>query len=93
MRARWAEALNLVTQGPARLADFTDRGQIAEGLSADLAAVDMSAGTPFVRQAWRKRRAPSRLALTGTGSPVKCQASKRTRFRGCGDPEVEHHPA
>ena len=45
--------LNLVTQGPARLADFTDRGQIAEGLSADLAAVDMSAGTPIVRQAWR----------------------------------------
>ena len=51
--ASWAEALNLVTQGPARLADFTDRGQIAEGLSADLAAVDMSAGTPIVRQAWR----------------------------------------
>ena len=51
--ASWAEALNLVTQGPARLADFTDRGQIAEGLSADLAAVDMSAGTPVVRQAWR----------------------------------------
>ncbi|OPX05548.1 alpha-D-ribose 1-methylphosphonate 5-triphosphate diphosphatase [Mycobacterium sp. AT1] len=51
--ASWADALNLVTQGPARLAGFTDRGQVTEGLSADLAAVDMATGTPIVRQTWR----------------------------------------
>ncbi|MET4432042.1 alpha-D-ribose 1-methylphosphonate 5-triphosphate diphosphatase [Mycolicibacterium sp. 624] len=49
----WADALNLVTRGPARLAGFSDRGEIAEGLVADIAAVDVTAGTPLVRQVWR----------------------------------------
>ncbi|AQT79833.1 alpha-D-ribose 1-methylphosphonate 5-triphosphate diphosphatase [Mycolicibacterium litorale] len=49
----WAGAMNLVTQGPARLVGLTDRGEIAEGLVADVAAVDLSTGTPVVRQVWR----------------------------------------
>jgi alpha-D-ribose 1-methylphosphonate 5-triphosphate diphosphatase len=51
--ASWADALHLVTGGPARLAGFTDRGAISEGLIADLVAVDAADGTPLVRQVWR----------------------------------------
>lgn len=51
--ATWAESLNLVTRGPARLAGFYDRGEIAEGLAADLVAVDAADDTPLVRQVWR----------------------------------------
>lgn len=51
--ASWADAMNLVTRGPARLAGFDDRGEIGEGFAADLAAVDASAGMPRVRQVWR----------------------------------------
>lgn len=51
--ASWADALNLVTRGPARVAGFSDRGEITEGLVADIAAVDVAAGTPLVRQVWR----------------------------------------
>lgn len=51
--ASWAEALTLVTRGPARLAGFDDRGEISEGLVADLVAVDAAADAPLVRQVWR----------------------------------------
>ncbi|MET0451979.1 MAG: alpha-D-ribose 1-methylphosphonate 5-triphosphate diphosphatase [Mycobacterium sp.] len=57
----WADAVNLVTRGPALLAGFGDRGEITEGFAADLAAVDTTAGTPVVRQVWRKGTA--RLGL------------------------------
>jgi alpha-D-ribose 1-methylphosphonate 5-triphosphate diphosphatase len=51
--ASWAEVLDLVTRGPARLAGFVDRGEIAEGFAADLVAVDAAKDTPVVRQVWR----------------------------------------
>jgi alpha-D-ribose 1-methylphosphonate 5-triphosphate diphosphatase len=57
----WADAVNLVTRGPARLAGFGNRGEITEGFAADLAAVDTTAGTPVVRQVWRNGTA--RLGL------------------------------
>jgi alpha-D-ribose 1-methylphosphonate 5-triphosphate diphosphatase len=49
----WADALNLVTRGPARLAGFCKRGEISAGFVADLAAVDTAMGTTIVRQVWR----------------------------------------
>ncbi|MGV9798013.1 alpha-D-ribose 1-methylphosphonate 5-triphosphate diphosphatase [Mycobacterium sp. NPDC003449] len=49
----WATAVKLVTDGPAVVGGFPDRGRIAEGFAADLTAVDISAGLPVVKQAWR----------------------------------------
>jgi len=51
--ASWATAIDLVTRGPARLAGFDDRGDIAEGMAADIAAIDPASDIPLVRQAWR----------------------------------------
>jgi len=41
-------ALALVTSGPARVADLTDRGRIAPGLRADLVLIDWSGAWPHV---------------------------------------------
>jgi alpha-D-ribose 1-methylphosphonate 5-triphosphate diphosphatase len=41
-------ALGLVTEGPARVADLTDRGRIAPGLRADLVLIDWSGTWPHV---------------------------------------------
>lgn len=52
----WAEAVALVTAGPARLAGLDDRGAIAPGLRADLVAAATVDGEPIVRQAWSAGR-------------------------------------
>ncbi|BBX32355.1 phosphonate metabolism protein PhnM [Mycolicibacterium mageritense DSM 44476 = CIP 104973] len=52
----WAAAVRLVTEGPAVVGGFHDRGRIAKGFAADLAAVDSSAGLPIVKQTWRSGR-------------------------------------
>ena len=45
------EAIATVTINPAKMANFTDRGQIKEGLRADLIQVKRSSdGTPIVRK-------------------------------------------
>lgn len=49
----WADALGLVTEGPARLAQLAGRGRIREGAVADLVAVGRRAGRPSVTQVWR----------------------------------------
>ncbi|MGH3638263.1 MAG: alpha-D-ribose 1-methylphosphonate 5-triphosphate diphosphatase [Mycobacterium sp.] len=49
----WASAVALVTEGPALAGGFHDRGRIAEGLAADLTAVDSTTGLPVVKQSWR----------------------------------------
>jgi alpha-D-ribose 1-methylphosphonate 5-triphosphate diphosphatase len=49
----WAEALALVSEGPARLAGLSERGRIREGCVADLVAVGRRAGRPSVVQVWR----------------------------------------
>jgi alpha-D-ribose 1-methylphosphonate 5-triphosphate diphosphatase len=48
----WAEALGLVTRGPARIAGLQERGVIAPGMRADLVAIDARGGHPVVRQTW-----------------------------------------
>ncbi|MEE6167539.1 MULTISPECIES: alpha-D-ribose 1-methylphosphonate 5-triphosphate diphosphatase [unclassified Mycolicibacterium] len=58
----WAAAVRLVTEGPAVVGGFLNRGRIAKGFAADLAAVDSSAGLPVVKQTWR-----SGLPLMGIG--------------------------
>lgn len=52
----WPEAIALVATNPARLAGLPDRGSIAPGLRADLAAVDDVDDHPVVRQVWRGGR-------------------------------------
>ncbi len=48
----WADALRLVTSGPARIAGLSDRGRLAPGMRADVVAVAPSGRFPFVRQTW-----------------------------------------
>jgi alpha-D-ribose 1-methylphosphonate 5-triphosphate diphosphatase len=48
----FTKAIALVTSGPARLAGLYDRGRIAPGMRADLAAIELRAGHPVVRQTW-----------------------------------------
>jgi alpha-D-ribose 1-methylphosphonate 5-triphosphate diphosphatase len=52
----WAEAIALVTQGPARLVGLEDRGAIVPGARADLAAIERVAGQPVLKQLWRGSR-------------------------------------
>jgi alpha-D-ribose 1-methylphosphonate 5-triphosphate diphosphatase len=49
-------ALALVSGNPARMTGLGDRGQIAEGLRADLAAVRLVDGQPVVQAVWRNGR-------------------------------------
>ncbi|MBY6200929.1 alpha-D-ribose 1-methylphosphonate 5-triphosphate diphosphatase [Maritalea mobilis] len=49
-------ALALVTHAPAHLTGLSDRGAIAEGLRADLAAVRIENGQPVVQAVWREGR-------------------------------------
>ncbi len=48
-----SEAIALVTDRPARMANLTDRGRIAPGLLADLVRVRIYDGMPIVRGVWR----------------------------------------
>jgi alpha-D-ribose 1-methylphosphonate 5-triphosphate diphosphatase len=48
----WAEALALVTSGPARAAGLPDRGRIEPGARADLVAVGRRAALPAVARTW-----------------------------------------
>lgn len=48
----WADALALVTEGPAAAAGLDDRGRIAAGRRADLVAVGRRAGLPAVAGTW-----------------------------------------
>lgn len=52
----WAlpKAVNTVTRNPAQAIGLTDRGELAEGLRADLIRVRMSGELPIVRSAWRE---------------------------------------
>jgi alpha-D-ribose 1-methylphosphonate 5-triphosphate diphosphatase len=52
----WADAVALVTSGPARLAGLDDRGRIAPGLRADLATIRMRGQHPAVAQTWSRGR-------------------------------------
>ncbi|WP_196259316.1 alpha-D-ribose 1-methylphosphonate 5-triphosphate diphosphatase [Pelagibacterium limicola] len=47
------EAVSMATSAPARAARLEDRGEILPGLRADIIFVNLSAGTPILRQAWR----------------------------------------
>ncbi len=49
-------AVGLVTRQPARAAGFADRGEIAEGLRADLVRVRAEGPVPVVRAVWREGR-------------------------------------
>ena len=48
----WAEAIALVTTGPARAAGLADRGRIEPGARADLVAVGRRSGLPAVAGTW-----------------------------------------
>jgi alpha-D-ribose 1-methylphosphonate 5-triphosphate diphosphatase len=48
----WAQALELATAEPARLAGLSDRGVIEPGRRADLVAVVRRLGRPLVEQSW-----------------------------------------
>jgi alpha-D-ribose 1-methylphosphonate 5-triphosphate diphosphatase len=48
----WAQAVRVVTEGPARLAGLPDRGRVEPGLRADLVAVRRVGGRPRVAQVW-----------------------------------------
>ena len=50
------EAIAKVTRTPARQVGLMDRGEIAEGLRADLIRVDMHNTVPIVRDVWREGR-------------------------------------
>ncbi len=45
-------AVALISDAPARIAGFTDRGRIEAGLRADLVRVRIHQGAPVVRQVW-----------------------------------------
>jgi alpha-D-ribose 1-methylphosphonate 5-triphosphate diphosphatase len=49
-------AIALVSDAPARMTGLDDRGRIAEGLRADLAAVRLIDGQPVVQAVWRNGR-------------------------------------
>ncbi|HWV81839.1 MAG TPA: alpha-D-ribose 1-methylphosphonate 5-triphosphate diphosphatase [Hyphomicrobiaceae bacterium] len=51
-----ARALRTVTLNPARAANLTDRGEIAEGKRADLVRVHVVEGQPVVRNVYREGR-------------------------------------
>jgi alpha-D-ribose 1-methylphosphonate 5-triphosphate diphosphatase len=47
-------AVSLISDAPARMAGFTDRGRIEPGLRADLVRVRMHGGAPIVREVWQR---------------------------------------
>jgi alpha-D-ribose 1-methylphosphonate 5-triphosphate diphosphatase len=49
-------AVTLAAEAPARIVGLADRGRIAEGLRADLAAVRLVDGQPVVTAVWREGR-------------------------------------
>jgi alpha-D-ribose 1-methylphosphonate 5-triphosphate diphosphatase len=53
---RPAAAVALAAEAPARIVGLADRGRIAEGLRADLAAVRLVDGQPVVTAVWREGR-------------------------------------
>jgi alpha-D-ribose 1-methylphosphonate 5-triphosphate diphosphatase len=48
------QAIGLITDQPARMAGFADRGRLQIGLSADLVRVHIHEGLPIVRGVWRR---------------------------------------
>lgn len=52
----WADAIGLLTSGPAHLAGLDDRGTLAPGKRADLVAVERRAGIPAVAEVWVEGR-------------------------------------
>jgi alpha-D-ribose 1-methylphosphonate 5-triphosphate diphosphatase len=46
-------AVTMITDRPARVASFTDRGRLAPGLRADAARISAFGGTPVFRHVWR----------------------------------------
>lgn len=69
----WADAVALVSCGPARIAGLSDRGRIAPGQRADLAAVEVVRGRPIVRQLWVGGR--SVLGRDGALTPAEPRPS------------------
>ena len=51
-----SEAVNVVSRTPARACGFDDRGEIANGLRADLVRVREVDGQPVVREVWAQGR-------------------------------------
>ena len=49
-----AEAVQLVTRNPAEAAGLNDRGEIRQGLKADLIRVGYQDNVPFIRSVWRQ---------------------------------------
>jgi len=49
-----ADAVSLVTSNPAETVGLNDRGEIREGLNADLIRVSYQDDVPFVRSVWRR---------------------------------------
>jgi len=47
-------AVQKVTSTPAQMVGLTDRGEIAEGLRADLIQVNDRFEAPVIRQVWRE---------------------------------------
>ena len=47
------EAIALITDNPAKMANLNDRGRIEPGLRADLVHIRVHEGMPVVRQVWR----------------------------------------
>jgi alpha-D-ribose 1-methylphosphonate 5-triphosphate diphosphatase len=47
-------AVALISDAPARMAGFADRGRIEPGLRADLVRVRMHDGAPIVREVWQR---------------------------------------
>jgi len=52
------DAIALVTDRPARMANLHDRGRIETGLRADLVRVRVHNGLPVVREVWRESAQP-----------------------------------
>ncbi len=50
------QAVRMVTLTPAQAAGLSDRGQIAQGLRADLVRVRLAGEIPVVREVWREGR-------------------------------------
>jgi alpha-D-ribose 1-methylphosphonate 5-triphosphate diphosphatase len=67
-----SSAVRLITEGPAKMLGFSDRGRIEVGRRADLVLCDFNGSWPSVRQTWR---APSDVRQPSLSQPSLSQAS------------------